>query len=73
MDTLNDPFLSVFSEENMHVIPKLPPILHNVTPLGVYDFNEGELIKTDKIKTNKTPGPDCIAPRNLKDKKMSNL
>ena len=40
------------------------------TALSNCDFTEDVVTKAfDKTKVNKTPGPDCIAPRVLKEAK----
>ena len=46
---------SIFTKENIHVIPK--PLLtpNNVTPLSVCDFNTNEIVKIiNNMKTIKT-------------------
>ena len=53
-----------------HEIHEITPALPNWTPLSNCDFTEDTITKAlNKIKVNKTPGPDCVAPRILKEAK----
>ena len=65
---LNNYFASVFTVEDTNEIQETIPAQPNLIPLSDYDFTENTETKAfDKIKVNKTPDPDCIAPRVLKE------
>ena len=58
-ELLNDYFSSVFTVENTFEIQEITPAIHNLIPLSECDFTEDTVTKTlDKIKVNKTPGPE---------------
>ena len=68
-EALNDYFASVFTVEDTYEIQDIIPAQHNQIPLTDYNFTEDAVTKTlGKIKVNKTPGPDYIAPRILRGK-----
>ena len=59
------PFLLI----DTYKIHKITPAQHNLIPLSDFDFTDDAVTKAlDKIKVNKTPGPDRIASRVLRDK-----
>ena len=64
----NDYFASVFTIEDTYEIQEVTPAKPNSIPLSDCHFTEDTATKAlDKIKVNKTPDPDCIAPRILKE------
>ena len=69
-EMLNNYFASVFTVENTTGIEETSIAQTNAISLINCDFPEDTIIKVlDKIKVNKTPGPDRIAPRVLKEVK----
>ena len=51
-----------------HEIQKITPAQHNLISFSDCDLTEDTVTKAlDKIIVNKTSGPDCIAPRVLKE------
>ena len=69
VEVLNDYFASVFTNEDTYEIQEITPAQPNLIPLSDCDFTEDTVTKSlDKIKVNKTPGPDCIAPSLIKGK-----
>ena len=71
-EVLNDYFASVFTVEDTHEIQEISPTQPNSIPWSDCHFTEDTVTKAlDKIKVNKTLGPDCIAS-SLKINKVSN-
>ena len=69
-EALNEDFASVFTVEDTYEIQDMIPAQPNSIPLDDCNFTEDAVTKAlDKIKVNKTPGPDYIAPRVLKEAK----
>ena len=68
---LNTFFASVFTVEDVRDIPSVPAIeLHNNNVLRSISITESDVSKCiDKLKVNKSPGPDSISPRVLKEAK----
>ena len=67
-EVLNDNFASIYTVEDTYENQEITPAQHNLITLSDCDFTEDAVTKAlDKIKVNKTPGPDCIAPRVLKE------
>ena len=67
---LNDYFVSVFTVEATYENQEINPVQPNLISLYYYNFIDNAVTKTlDKIKDNKTPCPDCTAPRVLKKAK----
>ena len=67
---LNYYFASVFTIEDTYEIQGMIPAQLDLIPLSDYNFTEDTITKAlDKIKVYKTPGPDCIAWRVLKEAK----
>ena len=65
---LNDYFVSVFTVEDTYEIEEVTPAKLNLIHLSNYDFTTYTVTKAlDNIKVNKTPGPDCIATKILKE------
>ena len=68
-EVLNDYFASVFTVENTNGIQELDSVPSNIV-IDDYNFDEDAIIKAlDKMKVDKSPGPDGIAPRVLKEAK----
>ena len=68
---LNCFFASAFTVENNDSIPSILPLLtdENKTLRDIV-FQEHDILHTvNKMKTNKTPGPDKIAPKILNEVK----
>ena len=69
-NTLNNYFASVFTEELSDSPPATPPVENEVTPLSNITITETNILHSiEKLKVNKTPGPDKISPRILKEVK----
>ena len=69
-EILNEYFASVFTVEDTNGIVEASPAAANTTQLSNCEFTEENIIKSlENIKVNKTPGPDRIAPRILKETK----
>ena len=68
---LNTFFASVFTVEDLRVIPSVSAVeLHNNDVLSSISITESDVSKCiDKLKVNKSPGPDTISPRVLKEAK----
>ena len=68
---LNSFFASVFTAEDLTDIPEAPTVqLDNNKVLRNILVTEGDVSKCiDKLKVNKSPGPDTISPRILKEGK----
>ena len=68
---LNTFFASVFTVEDLRDIPSVPAVeLHNNVVLSNISITESDVLKCiDKLKVNKSPGPDTISPRVLKEAK----
>ncbi len=65
---LNDYFASVFTKEDISGFQEENLYLRNLASLNSCNLSENVTIKTlEKLKTNKTPSLDCIAPRVLKE------
>ena len=66
---LNNFFASVFTVENIDSIPPISPLqIDSENTLCNIVFHEGDVLHViNKTKTNKTPGPDKIAPKILKE------
>ena len=72
VEVLNDYFASVFTVEDTYEIQEIATSQPNIIPLSDFDFTKNDVTKAlDKIKVNKTPGHDYIAP-SLKRGKLSN-
>ena len=70
VEVLYDYFASVFIVTDTYEIQEITPVQRNLINLSDWDFTEDVVTKAlDKIKVNKTPGPDCIALRILKEAK----
>ena len=69
---LNSFFASVFTAEDLSNIPALPDVLINGNNvLNSIIVTEREVLKCiDKLNVNKSPGPDKISPRILKEAKL---
>lgn len=64
---LNTFFASVFTMEDTSTIP-IPPTVVNSNSLNNVNITEREVLNCiDKLKLNKSPGPDTISPRVLKE------
>ena len=69
-DTLNKYFASVFTKENENRIDGSAHRQTNVALSDNFNFSEEAVFKVlDVINVNKTPGPDGISPRVLKEAK----
>ncbi len=68
---LNKYFASVFTVESTDIIPQAQRLeIEEANYLRNIVFNEGDILQiVNKTKTNKTPGPDKIAPKILKEVK----
>ena len=67
---LNNYFASVFTEENYSENQPTAPNHSNNVCLNTCDIQENVILSAiNKVKTNKTPGPDKISPRILKEAK----
>ncbi|MCP4268390.1 MAG: hypothetical protein GY777_22910, partial [Candidatus Brocadiaceae bacterium] len=68
---LNKFFASVFTIESTHEIPQAQRLeIEEANYLRNIEFNEGDVLQIiNKTKINKTPGPDKIAPKILKEVK----
>ena len=68
---LNTFFASVFTVEDLRDMPSVPAVeLHNDDVLSSISITESDVRKCiDKLKVNKSPGPDTISPRVLKEAK----
>lgn len=67
---LNKYFSTVFTEEDNSERQPTPCILSNNAFLNTCTFEENEILRAiNKIKVNKTPGPDRISPRIIKEAK----
>ncbi len=70
VEILNKNFASVFSVENTETIPESPIAPRGFEPLDVGSIDERDYRKyLDKLKTNKSTGPDDLSPRLLKELK----
>ena len=69
---LNSFFSSVFTEEDLNRIPTMPDVLiNNNEVLNNITVTESDVLKCiDKLKVNKSPGPDAVSPRILKEAKL---
>ena len=69
---LNSFFASVFTAEDLNNIPTMPDIsINNNEILNSITVTERDVLKCiDKLKVNKSPGPDTISPRILKEAKL---
>ena len=69
-DILNNFFASVFTIEDTSGNQPTPKNLNNDNHLNTCVFRESDvLLAINNLKTNKTPGPDKISPRILKEVK----
>ena len=69
-EILNEYFASVFTVEDTNGTVEASPTPANAVQLSNCEFTEENIIKSlENIKVNKTPGPDGIAPRILKETK----
>ena len=70
---LNNYFASVFTIENTDLIPSIPSLVtDNTNKLCDIIFHENDILQAiNEINVNKTPGPDKITPRVLKEIKNS--
>ena len=69
-EELNKYFASVFTVEDTNGLQEITT-QRNIAPLSNCSFSDNAVIKAlDKINANKTSGPDCIAPRVLKEAKF---
>lgn len=68
---LNNFFASVFTTEDTNDIPTPPTVrIDNNNILSTFSFTENEVLNCiDKLKISKSPGPDTISPRVLKEAK----
>ena len=67
-EILNEYFASVFTKEDPNNIVDASPTPGNPIQLSHCEITEENIKRTlEKIKVNKTPGPDRIAPRVLKE------
>ncbi len=67
-EILNEYFASVFTIEDTNGIIEASPGPANVVQLNNFEFTEETIKRTlENINVNKTPGPDCIEPRVLKE------
>ena len=66
---LNNFFASVFTrEDNLHQAPSTST--HDGEYIDTFTFMENDILRAlNKLKTNKSPGPDKISPRILKEVK----
>ena len=70
-EELNKYFASVFTVEDTDSLQEEISTQRNTAPLSNCNFSDNAVIKAlDKINANKTSGPDCIAPRVLKEAKF---
>ena len=69
---LNSFFASVFTAEDLSSIPAVPDVfINNNDVLNSIIVTERDVLKCiDKLKVNKSPGPDAISPRILKEAKL---
>ena len=69
---LNSFFASVFTTEDLNSIPATPNVLtNNNDVLNGITVTERDVLKCiDKLKVNKSQGPDKISPRILKEAKL---
>jgi len=66
--TLIDYFASVFTQEDSSTQLPTAATLNEENFIEVFIFMESEILLTiNKLKVNKTPGPDNISPRILKE------
>ena len=67
--TLNEFFLSAFTEENLSHIPRMED-LRNFTPDNILDsleiYEEEVTFQIENLLANKSPGPDGLCPVHLK-------
>ena len=71
---LNSNFASVFTVENIETMPENPDPPRGITPLKIDSICDQEVKKyLDKLDTNKSPGPDIMSPRLLKELKQQIL
>ena len=69
-NTLNIFFASVFTKESTLVNPPTPASLNNGKCLNSFNYHENDVaLAIDKMNVNKSPGPDQISPRILKEAK----
>lgn len=69
-DLLNEYFASVFTVEDTSGLQQENIELRNLASFNFCNFSEDAVIKAlGKLNANKTPGPDGIAPRVLKEAK----
>ena len=69
-ETLNEYFASVFTCENINDFAEMPLDPDNTNVLNDCEFTENSILKVlENINIYKTPGPDGIAPRVLKETK----
>ena len=68
---LNNFFASVFTKEDLSNIPMVPAVQnYNNNTLNGFSIAESDVSKCiDKLKVTKSPGPDMISPRVLKEAK----
>jgi len=67
---LNDYFASVFTQEDSSTQLPTATALNEVNFIEDFIIMESEILHTiNKLKVNKTPGPDKISPRILKEVK----
>ena len=66
---LNNYFASVFTVENTDSIPTIPPLVtDNANKLSDIVFHENDVLQAiNETNINKTPGPDKISPKILKE------
>ncbi len=66
-EILNEYFASVFTVEDINSIEEASSASGDIIQINNCEFTENNIIHIlDYIKADKTPGPDCIAPRILK-------
>ncbi|MCP3679704.1 MAG: reverse transcriptase family protein, partial [Gammaproteobacteria bacterium] len=66
-DILNSYFVSVFTTENSNFLPSSTMRVNNEKALSDIVISESDVLNAiNKLKINKTPGPDRISPRVLK-------
>ena len=70
-NTLNNFFASVFTKENTSVDLPIPTKQNKGIFLNTFDFHENDVaLAIDNMNVNKSPGPDKISPRILKEAKI---
>ncbi len=68
VEILNKNFASVFTVENTESVPKSPVAPRGQTPLEIGSMDKRDVRKyLDRLKTDKSTGPDDLLPRLLKE------